>query len=177
MTIANQLTLLRLLLAPVVVMCIVYGRFGWAIAAFVLAGVTDALDGGLARRRNERSRLGAVLDPVADKALIASAVVTLSLELPGLDIRLPAWLAIMVLARDATILIVAASYNLAIGPRDFTPSRLGKGTTVAYVAGVLWILVANYAGIVHPLTTALIALMAAGTVITSVQYLWRIRDL
>ncbi len=177
MTIANQLTLLRLLLAPVVVVCIVYGRFGWAILALAVAGVTDMVDGGIARRRKENSQLGALLDPVADKVLIVSAVVTLALPIPELGVRLPAWLAILVLARDATILIVAAAYNLAVGPREFKPSRLGKATTAIHVLGILWILVANLFEIRHPSTLGLFGLMAAGTAVTSVQYLWRIRNL
>ncbi len=177
MTIANQLTLLRLLLAPVVVMCIVYGRFGWAILALGVAGLTDMLDGGLARRLREKSQLGALLDPVADKVLISSAVVTLALPIPGLDIRLPAWLAITIFARDITILVVAGAYNLAVGPREFNPSRLGKITTVTFVLGILWILAANFFSIRHPITSVLIALMAAGAAVTSLQYLWRIRNL
>ncbi len=176
MTIADQLTLLRLLLAPVVVMCIVYGRFGWAILALAVAGLTDMLDGGIARWRRENSQLGALLDPVADKALVVSAVVTLALPIEGLTVRLPAWLAIMALARDATILIVAGTWNLAVGPREFKPSRLGKATTAICVLGILWVLVANHFAIQHPATFGLFLLMGAGVGITSVQYLYRIRD-
>ncbi len=177
MTLANQLTLLRLLLAPVVVMSILYGRFGWALVALLVAGVTDLLDGALARRRQERSRLGALLDPIADKVLIVSAVVALASPIEALTVRIPAWVATIVLARDATILIVAGAYNVAVERREFLPSRLGKWTTVINVVGILWILVANLLVIEHPVTTLLLGAMVALTVITSAQYLGRIREL
>ena len=177
MTLANQLTVLRLLLAPAVVSCIVYGRFGLAIAALLLAGLTDAMDGVIARRRREHSELGALLDPLADKVLIASAVVTLAAPIEGLEVRIPAWVAILVLARDATILIVAAAYNLAVERRRFTPSRLGKWATVTNVVGILWILLANLIPLPEFLTTLLLGAMVALTVVTSLQYLGRARHL
>lgn len=175
MTLANQLTVLRLLLAPAVVISILYGRFVWAIAALLLAGLTDAMDGVIARRRQEHSHLGALLDPLADKVLIVSAVVTLAAPIEALVVRIPAWVAILILARDATILIVAAAYNLAVERRDFAPSRLGKWATVTNVVGILWILLANQLQLIHLITPLLLAAMVALTVITSFQYLGRAR--
>lgn len=175
MTIANQLTVLRLLLAPAVVICILYGRFGLALGALVLAGLTDMMDGALARRLGENSDLGALLDPLADKVLIVSAVVTLAAPIEAVSVRIPAWVAILVLSRDATILFVAGAYNLAVERRNFAPSRLGKAATVINVVGILWFLVANLYQVDSVVTPLLLASMVTLTVITSLQYLWRVR--
>ncbi len=175
MTLANQLTVLRLLLAPVLVATILYGRIGAAIAVLVLAGLSDALDGVIARRRREHSQLGALLDPIADKVLIASAVVTLAVPIEGLAVRIPAWVAILVLARDATILFVAGAYNVAVERREFRPSRLGKWATATNVVGILWILLANAFELPQLVTTLLLGAMVALTAVTSLQYLWRAR--
>lgn len=177
MTVANQLTVLRLLLAPVVVICVVYGRFGLALAALLLAGLTDVLDGALARRLGENSGLGALLDPLADKVLIVSAVVTLAAPIEAVTVRIPAWVAILVLSRDVTILFVAAAYNLAVERRNFSPSRLGKAATVINVAGIFWFLLANLFQVNSLVTPLLLAAMVALTAVTSLQYLWRVRFL
>ena len=175
MTIANQLTVLRLLLAPVVVICILYGRFGLALGALVLAGLTDMMDGALARRLGENSDLGALLDPLADKVLIVSAVVTLAAPIEAVSVRIPAWVAILVLSRDATILFVAGAYNLAVERRNFIPSRLGKAATVINVVGIFWFLTANLLAVDSVVTPLLLAAMVTLTVVTSLQYLWRVR--
>lgn len=177
MTLANQLTVLRLLLAPVVVICILYGRFGLALGALLLAGVTDMMDGALARRLGENSDLGALLDPLADKVLIVSAVVTLAAPIEAVTVRIPAWVAIMVLSRDATILVVAGAYSLAVERRSFAPSRLGKAATVINVVGILWFLLANLFEVDSVVTQLLLAAMVILTGITSLQYLWRVRVL
>lgn len=177
MTLANQLTVLRLLLAPVVVVCILYGRFELALGALLLAGLTDMMDGALARRLGENSDLGALLDPLADKVLIVSAVVTLAAPIEAVSVRIPAWVAILVLSRDATILFVAGAYSLAVGQRSFTPSRLGKAATVINVVGILWFLVANLFQVTSVVTPLLLTAMVTLTAVTSVQYLWRVRRL
>ena len=177
MTVANQLTVLRLLLAPVVVICVVYGRFGLALAALLVAGLTDVLDGALARRFGENSGLGALLDPLADKVLIVSAVVTLAAPIEAVTVRIPAWVAILVLSRDATILFVAAAYNLAVERKNFAPSRLGKAATVTNVAAILWFLTANLFGLESLITPLLLTGMVTLTAVTSFQYLWRVRSL
>ena len=171
MTLANQLTVLRLLLAPVVVICILYGRFGLALSALLVAGLTDMIDGPLARRLGENSDLGAFLD----KVLIVSAVVTLAAPIEAVSVRIPAWVAILVLSRDATILFVAGAYNVAVQRRKFTPSRLGKAATVINVVGILWFLVANLFQLDSVVTPLLLAAMVTLTAITSLQYLWRVR--
>lgn len=177
MTLANQLTVARLLLAPVVVTCVIYARFGWALAALALAGLTDAVDGAVARWRQEDSELGALLDPLADKVLVVSAVAILAAPLAGLTVRIPAWVAVAILARDAVILLVTGAYNLAVERREFRPTRLGKWATAVNVTGIFWILLANHLRLESAVTTIILGMMAALTVLTSIQYLVRVREL
>src|SRR6187402_834945 len=104
MTAANQLTLLRLLLVPVFALCILYGRPGWALVVFLVAGATDAVDGVIARRTGPTT-LGAWLDPMADKLLLATMFVMLTI--PGLApvARIPLWLTVLVISRDVAIIL------------------------------------------------------------------------
>lgn len=149
LTAANQLTLLRILLVPVFALCVLYGMPGWALVTFAVAGVTDALDGVIARSTGQTSAIGAWLDPVADKLLVATMFVLLTLPGLGLPQRLPLWLTIIVLSRDIVIVATVAIVNLAVGRRTFRPSLFGKIATVIYVLTGLAALYANYLG--HPL--------------------------
>lgn len=137
LTPANQLTLLRMLLIPVFGLLVIYGYMGEALAIFVVAGLTDGLDGLLARRTG-KTTLGAWLDPVADKLLVATMFVVLTLPLEHLLVRLPVWLTVLVLSRDVGIVATVAIVNLAMGPRTFRPSIIGKTATATYlVTGVV----------------------------------------
>ena len=129
MTPANQLTLLRMLLIPAFVILVIYGSLGWALLVFVTAGVTDALDGLLARRAGQKTTLGAWLDPMADKLLLVSTFVVLTLPGIGLTNKLPLWLTVLIISRDVVIVLTVAIVNLAIGPRTFRPSVFGKMAT------------------------------------------------
>jgi len=120
----NLLTLLRLLLVPPVAWLILSGTYGAALLLFVLAAVSDALDGFLARRFGWSSRLGALLDPLADKLLLVVSCVCLSLA--GL---IPGWLALLVLARDLLIVAGSFCYRWRVGSLEIRPSRLGKLST------------------------------------------------
>ena len=133
LTIANQLTLLRMLLIPALVILVVYGLNGWALLVFITAGLTDALDGILARWWGQRTTLGALLDPMADKLLLLSTFVVLTL--PSLDLpnRLPIWLTVLVFSRDVIIVVTVAIVNLSIGRRTFQPTLLGKLATLVYI--------------------------------------------
>src|SRR5712691_11562319 len=108
LTAANQLTLLRMLLIPAFVILVVYGHLGWALIVFVIAGVTDGLDGIIARRSGQRTSLGAWLDPMADKLLLVTTFVVLTL--PNLDLanRLPVWLTVCIISRDVVIILTVA---------------------------------------------------------------------
>ena len=140
-TVANQLTLLRMALTPVLVVLIVSSQHTWALAVFVLAGVTDALDGLMARRGGQPTKLGAILDPVADKLLLTSCYVALTWS-SGLALRIPVWLTIVTLSRDVIIVVSVAVVNFALGQRIFFPSVLGKLSTVSQIltAGVVLLL-------------------------------------
>ena len=126
LTPANQLTLLRMLLIPAFVILVVYGHLGWALFVFATAGLTDALDGLIARRSAVKSNLGAWLDPMADKLLLVTTFVVLTL--PSLDLAnpLPLWLTILIISRDVVIILTVAIVNLANGPHTFRPSILWK---------------------------------------------------
>jgi cardiolipin synthase len=146
LTAANQLTLLRLALVPVFALCMLYGLPGWALIVFVVAGVTDAFDGLIARRTGQLTTLGAWLDPMADKLLVATMFVMLTLPGLGLAVRLPLWLTVLVLSRDIAIVLTVAVVNMAVARRTFRPSLLGKAATVVYLVTGITALFANYRG-------------------------------
>ena len=134
LTLANQLTILRIALIPAFVLLVVYGHLGGALIVFSVAGLTDALDGLIARRAGQRTSLGAWLDPMADKLLLVTTFVVLTLPAIPLTNHLPLWLTVTVISRDVVIVGVVAIVNLAVGPRTFRPSFLGKATTAAFPA-------------------------------------------
>jgi cardiolipin synthase len=117
---------------------------GWALAAFVTAGVTDGLDGLIARWTNKRTALGAFLDPMADKLLLVSAFVVLSLPGIGLVNRIPVWLTVLVISRDVAIVATVAVVSLTLGPRTFPPSVYGKAATALYIVTVAVVLLFNF---------------------------------
>src|SRR5258707_12905205 len=123
-TVPNQITLLRLGFLPIFLILISYEHYRWALAVLALAGLSDGIDGLLARRLNQRSSLGAYLDPIADKLLLSSSFVILAYKQ-----AIAWWLTIIVLSRDILILIVAIVIILISGYRPFPPSIFGKLTT------------------------------------------------
>jgi cardiolipin synthase len=114
MTPANQLTLLRVVLIPAFVILVIYGYLGWALVVFAIAGLTDALDGLLARWSGQRTSLGAWLDPMADKLLLVTTFVVLTIPGLGLMNRLPIWLTVLIISRDVVIVLTVAIVNLVI---------------------------------------------------------------
>ena len=144
-TIANLLTFLRMALIPVFAIMLVYHREGWALAVFTVAGVSDGIDGFIARRMRQESELGTIIDPVADKLLMTTAFVMLTL--PGVleskpHLPVPFWVTATVIGRDVMIIVVAGAINMMTGFRGFKPSWLGKASTFVQVVGVILILVA-----------------------------------
>ena len=135
-TAPNLLTLLRICLAPFLVAAILERHFAVSFGLFVVAGLTDALDGLLARILKQRSLLGEYLDPVADKLLLS----TLFLVLMHMTL-IPVTVTVLVFGRDVGILVVAAILYAATGRREFSPSLLGKANTLAQVAAVAAVLV------------------------------------
>jgi cardiolipin synthase (CMP-forming) len=136
-TVPNQITLLRLGFLPFFLILISYEQYRWALLILVLSGLSDAIDGLLARKLNQRSAIGAYLDPIADKLMLSSSFVILAMEK-----RIPWWMTIIVLSRDVLILVVGAVIILISGYRPFPPSILGKLTTVSQIALVFLVLVA-----------------------------------
>src|SRR5688572_27584714 len=132
------------MLVPAFVLLVVYGYLGWSLVAFLVAGITDALDGLIARRAGQRTSLGAWLDPMADKLLLVTTFIVLTL--PGIPLtnHLPLWLTIIVISRDIVIVGVVAIVNLAVGPRTFKPSMWGKMTTAAFIVTSVVVMYFNY---------------------------------
>jgi cardiolipin synthase len=171
LTIANQITLMRMLLIPAFVIFVLYGQLGWALMTFLVAGITDALDGLIARRAGQQTTLGAWLDPMADKLLLLSAFIVLSLPDRGLTNRIPAWLTILVISRDVAIVLTVTIVNLAIGRRTFPPSLLGKATTALYIVTCLMFLIANYLGLPPAFTDVFVYASLALTVLSALHYI------
>jgi cardiolipin synthase len=173
LTAANQLTLLRLLLVPVFAICLFYGMPGWALATFAVAGVTDALDGLIARRTGPTT-LGAWLDPMADKLLLTTMFVMLTVPTVATVQRLPLWLTVLVISRDVAIIMTVAIVNLAVARRTFKPSLLGKTTTATYMVTGVVVLYANYRGEALLVATILIWLSLALTLLSGLEYTTRV---
>jgi cardiolipin synthase len=174
LTPANQLTLLRLLLIPVFALCMLYGQPGWALATFIIAGATDAFDGVVARRTGQLTTLGTWLDPMADKLLLVTMFVMLTLPGLGLIKRLPLWLTVLVISRDVAIVLTVAVVNLAVARRTFRPSRLGKAATVIYVLTGVVTLYVNYRGKTSAIVDVFIYLSLAITLASSFDYVMRL---
>ena len=130
-TAPNLLTLMRMCLAPFLVAAILENHYRLGFILFVIAGLTDALDGALARMLHQRSRVGQYLDPVADKLLLSTVFLVLFSK--GL---IPATVTMLVFGRDVGILLVSAILYAAVGRREFRPSIFGKANTLAQISAV-----------------------------------------
>jgi cardiolipin synthase (CMP-forming) len=169
LTAANQLTILRMLLIPAFVILLLYGYRGWALVTFFTAGVTDLLDGLIARSTGQKTELGAWLDPMADKLLLVTMFVMLTLPWIGPN-RLPLWFTVLVISRDVAIVATVAVVNLAIGPRTFRPSVYGKVATALYIVTGVTALYFNYLERESGLVTLLIYASLAITFISAGHY-------
>ena len=134
-TVPNQITLLRLGFLPLFLVSIAYDHYRWALLILVVAGLSDGVDGLLARSLNQSSSLGAYLDPIADKLLLSSSFVILAFKQ-----QIDLWLMIFVLSRDVTILVVAVVILLMFGYRPFPPSIFGKLNTFFQIVMVFSVL-------------------------------------
>lgn len=147
MTTANKVTVLRMLLIPFFVAGVLYyGRTGeemfrlGALLCFAVAAICDGVDGYIARRYRQSSELGVMLDPLADKLLLVSAVVVLSFEHGPNLARLPLWLVVTVVGRDLLLLAGLLVIHIAVGRIKVRPRLVGKAATVLQMAAVLWVL-------------------------------------
>lgn len=168
-TTPNLLTLLRICLAPFLVAAILDNHYLLSFCLFVAAGLTDALDGTLARVLKQRSVLGQYLDPVADKLLLSTLFLVLMHK--GL---IPARVTVLVFGRDVGILVVAAILYAATGRREFSPSLFGKANTVAQVAAVAVVLLHQLtaASWIAASRTALLGATMVLTVVSGLHYAW-----
>ncbi len=146
-TVPNLLTIVRMALIPVFVSLLFYQKFLLALAVFIIAGITDGLDGLLARRFHQQSPLGRILDPIADKMMLVTSFVVLSMRgvyptpLPK-HLPIPFWVTITVISRDVFILVGAAAINMVSGFRAFRPSLPGKVSTVVQILAVAVVILA-----------------------------------
>jgi cardiolipin synthase len=171
LTTANQLTILRMLLIPAFVILLLYGHQGWALVTFMVAGLTDLLDGLIARLAGEKTTLGAWLDPMADKLLLVTMFIVLTLPDIGSANRLPIWFTILVISRDVAIVATVAVVNLAVGPRTFRPSIFGKIATATYVVTGVVTLYFNYLGQTTEIVDLFVYASLAITLISAFHYL------
>jgi cardiolipin synthase len=171
LTVANQLTLLRIMLIPAFVILVIYGYLGSALLVFATAGLTDALDGLIARHAGQKSTLGAWLDPMADKLLALSTFVVLTVPGLGLANQLPIWLTVLIISRDVVIVSTVAIVNLAIGPRTFRPSVFGKIATATYMMTAVAAMFYNYRGYHSSVVDAFVYASLAITLISSLHYI------
>jgi cardiolipin synthase len=171
LTVANQLTLLRLTLVPLLVALVLSSKFTWALVVFVVAGLTDLLDGLIARLGHQKTTLGAFLDPVADKVLLSSSFIALTWS-PELHVRMPGWLTVTTLTRDAIILVAVAAINLTYGRRVFLPSLLGKLSTATQIVTAGLVLLLNAMTDDFPPILYLYLLTLALTVASGVHYVY-----
>jgi cardiolipin synthase (CMP-forming) len=171
LTPANQLTLLRMLLIPAFVILVLYGQLGWALIVFVTAGITDGLDGLIARRSGQHTQLGAWLDPMADKLLLVTTFVVLTLPGLGLANRLPLWLTVLIISRDVIIVLTVTIVNLAIGRRTFSPSIYGKTATATYILTAIFAMLFNYLGYHSVVVDVFVYASLAITLISSLHYI------
>jgi len=167
----NQLTLLRLLFIPFIVITILDEQFGWALGLFVLAGFSDFLDGMLARALKQKTALGMLLDPIADKLLLSTLFLVLSLAH-----KIPWKVTVLVFSRDLCIVATAAVVWATTSIRDFPPSFFGKANTTAQILAVFFVLLDEVAPSPAVLLAKEVALWAtmALTVLSGVHYIFRL---
>lgn len=167
-TVPNILTVLRILLTPLFAICLLRKLSAGALLVFVAAAVTDALDGLVARLFRQKTTLGAYLDPVADKLLLATAFVTLAVQNV-----IPSWLTVIVITRDVVILVGVALISIMRREFKVLPAMTSKVTTVAQLVTVSSVLVWPYLPGISALHQPLFWLTAAMTVISGLQYIYR----
>ena len=168
MNIPNSLTILRILLVPVYIGFMTYGAYGFALLTLLIAGLTDAIDGHLARKLNQRTRLGTLLDPLADKLLLTSSFISLAM----LHL-VPSWLVILVVSRDIILLLGTAVAHVTSTPINVTPTFLGKGTTLLQLSYVLLIVLLTWRGLDRSILDPLVVLMVGFTLGSGLHYLYR----
>jgi cardiolipin synthase (CMP-forming) len=168
----NQLTLLRLCVVPFIVIALLDGRNMTAFILLLCAGISDALDGHLARWLHQSTQLGQYLDPIADKLLLS----TLFLVLMHMR-SIPTYVAVLVFSRDLGILLISALLYITMGLRDFRPSFFGKLNTLAQIVTVVLVMLGNIApaswlATVEQSRLFMLKAVAVLTIVSALQYIW-----
>ena len=164
----NAISLMRIALVAPILVLILQGNFGFGLALFVLAGFSDGLDGYLAKTFSWHTRLGALLDPIADKLLVAGMFITLAYT--G---DIPVWLAVVVISRDVVIVLGAAAYHFLVRPVEGEPSRVSKLNTALQLLFLLFVLSRAGFGWPEQITiTVLGASVLVTVVISGLDYVW-----
>jgi len=175
MTFANLLTVLRLAVIPFFIVALVYDRPRTALWLFLAAGITDILDGYIARYFNQRTALGAFLDPAADKLMLTSTYVTMAIPATGLAFLIPPWLPVLTIARDVLIVLLTLMLHLTFGIRNFPPTVPGKITTLFQISYAVGILLKNAYGLPDWLLAFLLWSVGFLTVFSGLHYIWRMK--
>ncbi len=173
LTLPNFITMTRMAMVPFFVLAVSEKDFRLAIWIFVIAGLTDALDGYIARRMDMRSRIGAYLDPIADKMLITVAYIMLTIP-QGQAVVIPLWLTILALFRDFVIMFMAGVLYMVEGLRSFPPSALGKATTFSQVLTIAVVLLANVTPLPWWVTTACFYASFLLIIASAFNYIYRV---
>ncbi len=181
LTFANQLTFLRLLLIPFFLIAVFNNRFGWALFLFIVAAVTDIMDGIVARYLKQNTALGSLLDPIADKLLMDLSFIVLTLPdhmrlFPNFEManHVPIWLLILILWRDVMIVVTSFTIYFIYNSRKFPPTWWGKITTFSEVITVGLFLLFNYREVESTFTIPLAVWITCGlTIVSGLHYLYR----
>ena len=168
MNVPNSLTILRIFLIPVYVGLLNSEQFDYALATLFIAGLTDALDGTIARVANQRTRLGEVLDPLADKLLLTTGFITLSVMH-----LVPLWITILVTSRDLMLMLGAAVAHFTNMEVDISPTALGKGTTLVQLTTLVAVVFFASRRMDLAVLDPLLYVMACVTFLSGVHYLSR----
>jgi cardiolipin synthase len=168
MNVPNSLTLLRILLIPVFINFLIYEQYHYALVVLLVAGITDGLDGTIARVANQRTELGAYLDPLADKLLLTSGFITLSvLHL------VPLWVVIVIVSRDIILLTGTLLVRITESSVEIAPTLLGKGTTLMQLLYVILVVLYCARRLDLSQTQPVLYLMVLFTVLSGFHYLYR----
>ncbi len=164
-------------LIPFFLMAMVYGHYILGLMIFAGAGVTDALDGLIARFFNQKTSLGAFLDPMADKLMLTSTYIALTLQNIGLPYTIPVWLPILTICRDVVIVLMALLLYLQSDVTKFPPSWQGKFTTFFQIAFAVACLIKNAYGFPEAFLEVLLWVVVFFTAYSGLHYLWRAKSL
>ena len=166
--IPNSLTILRILLIPVFVGFLLYEQYNYGLAVLLLAGLTDGLDGTIARVANQRTKLGAFLDPLADKLFLSTGFITMAILQ-----MIPAWVAIVVVSRDLFLMVGTLLAHLTETKIEISPTWVGKGTTVLQLVYILLVVLLASRRVEPTLLIPLQFAMVGFTLVSGFHYLIR----